>query len=55
MEGTEDEYPVGLFDWRAIGAGHFGEFFKTFAAGDHVDDVASDLDDELLWEDDPWA
>lgn len=55
LDGAEDGNPVGLSEGGASRAGRLHEFLQALAAGDHVDDVAPNLDDQLLGEHHPEA
>jgi len=54
VDGAEDDDPVGEPDVLAAApADDVVELAQALPAGDHVDDVGADLDDELLRHDDP--
>lgn len=55
METTKNGNPIRLSDRGAVVAGNLHEFLEALPSGDHVDDVAADLDDELLRQHDPRA
>lgn len=55
MDGGEDHNEIGEFDFFAVLADNVVEFLEGLSSGDHVHNIHSDLNNQLLGDDDPEA